>query len=992
MNILIVDDHATPRKLLRTQLEAEGHGVVEAADGVEALQVLESKPQDAVVSDILMPNMDGFRLCLEVRKQPRFNAIPVILYTSTFDSPSDRLLAETVGADGYIVKPASVATILEALREAAQPGASQRGGREAGGDASSVLKQYNESLVAKLEERNIELAAHNEALRQTEEELRLMHEKLRHLLAHSPAVIYTLKLRGQNVVPVVVSDNIERLLGINAAESASYDWWRESLHPEDRDRVLATFAEGLTNGGYSGEYRIRHKDGTYRWVEDNNRVILDASGQPRQTVGVWTDITERREAEEAMRESEHKHRHLFESLSDAAFLVDAESGLVLETNHQAEVLFDLTRGQIIGMNLSQFHRIGTPEDHRQRLAAYVANAAPTNYETEFVRKDKIVVPVHVSSVPITLHGQKLILALLRDITERKQSEQCLSTHNAVTLVLARSDTLIEAAKIILQIICQKLQWDLGGLWTVDRTTKRLICVEICHPPSTEFNQFVSLSRQKTFASGEGLPGRVWETGRPAWISELAQDSHVSRKDLAVRIGLRSAVAFPIKLRDEILGVIEFFSAQVRSADNELLAMFTTVGSQIGQFIERKQLEEQFRQAQKMEAFGQLAGGVAHDFNNILAVMMGYTSLLLENEDLKAGVKEELMQVYSAGERAANLTRQLLTFSRKKEIDVSPLDLNGVIGNMTKMLGRVIGEDIKLKASFSPNLPTTEADEGMIEQVLMNLAVNARDAMPKGGGLIIGTDRVVADAAFVQSNPAAYAGEFACLSVQDTGCGMTPEVKARIFEPFFTTKGVGKGTGLGLATVFGIVKQHQGWIEVESQVGVGTAFKVFLPAIPRSLAVPAEAAATTDVRGGHETVLLVEDEGTLRELTKLVLQRLGYRVLEAASGVEALSVWVENKGRIDLLLTDMVMPEGLTGRELAKQLRAQQPALKVIYVSGYSLDATGTAIRRQDASTFLQKPYHPRKLAQTIRQCLDQKGERTEPRSVKPVMRLAGSRI
>jgi CheY-like chemotaxis protein len=318
-----------------------------------------------------------------------------------------------------------------------------------------------------------------------------------------------------------------------------------------------------------------------------------------------------------------------------------------------------------------------------------------------------------------------------------------------------------------------------------------------------------------------------------------------------------------------------------------------------------------------------------------------------------------------------LTRQLLTFSRKKEIDVSPLDLNEVLGNMTKMLGRVIGEDIKLQCNYASNLPTTEADEGMMEQVLMNLAVNARDAMPDGGGLIIGTDRVVADAAFVQSNPEARAGEFVRLSVRDTGCGMTPEVKARIFEPFFTTKVVGKGTGLGLATVFGIVKQHQGWIEVESQVGVGTTFKVFLPAVPRSVAAPAQAVATAEARGGHETILLVEDEAALRGLTRLVLQRYGYRVLEAASGVEALSVWEKHKGQIELLVTDMVMPEGLTGRELAKQLRAHRPALKVIYVSGYSLDSSGTTFRRRDASTFLQKPYHPRKLAQTIRLCLDQ---------------------
>ena len=253
---------------------------------------------------------------------------------------------------------------------------------------------------------------------------------------------------------------------------------------------------------------------------------------------------------------------------------------------------------------------------------------------------------------------------------------------------------------------------------------------------------------------------------------------------------------------------------------------------------------------------------------------------------------------------------------------------------------------------------------------MNLAVNARDAMPKGGRLIIGTERVVMDAVCVRNHPEARAGEFICLSVEDSGCGMSPEVKARIFEPFFTTKGVGKGTGLGLATVYGIVKQHQGWIEVESQVGIGTTFKVFLPASPRPVAAAEQAATETKIRGGTETILLVEDEPALRGLTKIVLQRHGYQVLEAASGVEALSAWERHGAGVDLLLTDMIMPDGLTGRELAKQLHALKPAMKVIYVSGYSMNLEGTTFRFREAGRFLQKPYHSQKLIQMIRDCLD----------------------
>jgi CheY-like chemotaxis protein len=372
----------------------------------------------------------------------------------------------------------------------------------------------------------------------------------------------------------------------------------------------------------------------------------------------------------------------------------------------------------------------------------------------------------------------------------------------------------------------------------------------------------------------------------------------------------------------------------------------------------------------LEAFGQLAGGVAHDFNNILAVIMGYTELLLEDEGINASVKELLGGVYKAGERAANLTRQLLTFSRKKEMSVGPIELSEVIGGVTKMLGRIIGEDIKLQCNFSSNLPAIEADEGMIEQLLLNLAVNARDAMPKGGRLIIGTDRIGTDAAYVRSNPEAREGEFVCLSMQDTGCGMSPEVKARVFEPFFTTKDVGKGTGLGLATVYGIIKLHRGWVEVESQAGAGTTFKIFLPASSRSLAGPEQAPVQRGPRGGNETILLVEDEASVRGMAKTILERYGYRVLEASSGVEALSVWRKQDTQIHLLLTDMVMPEGITGRELAKQLQALDSALKVIYTSGYSVHSNQTALRPREIARFLQKPYHPQMLAQAVRECLD----------------------
>ncbi|MEY2427350.1 MAG: two-component system, cell cycle sensor histidine kinase and response regulator CckA [Verrucomicrobiota bacterium] len=382
------------------------------------------------------------------------------------------------------------------------------------------------------------------------------------------------------------------------------------------------------------------------------------------------------------------------------------------------------------------------------------------------------------------------------------------------------------------------------------------------------------------------------------------------------------------------------------------------------------LEAQFRHSQKLESIGQLAAGVAHDFNNILTVIQGYSDCLLARCNGDKTTHSALKQISNAAQRAAGLTRQLLMFSRKQLIQPKILDLNAVLQNLSNMLPRLLGEDVLLETHYAANVVRTEADTGMVEQVIMNLAVNARDAMPKGGTLSIGTSCADIDHDYASQRPDSREGRFACLTVTDTGCGMDPKTLERIFEPFFTTKEVGKGTGLGLATVYGIVKQHQGWVEVSSEVGVGTTFKVFFPGVAGSDEVAVEPSGTTEaVRGGKETILLVEDEPVLRELVREVLGGYDYNVIEASSGVEALRVWDEHDGKVDLLLTDMVMPEGLTGSELAAQLKKRKPELKVIFTSGYSPDVLGRDFGNGD-TLFLSKPYLPPQLAQLVRQSLD----------------------
>ena len=382
------------------------------------------------------------------------------------------------------------------------------------------------------------------------------------------------------------------------------------------------------------------------------------------------------------------------------------------------------------------------------------------------------------------------------------------------------------------------------------------------------------------------------------------------------------------------------------------------------------LEAQFRHAQKLESVGQLAAGVAHDFNNILTIIQGYADCLIARSPSDPATAKALKQISDAARRAAALTRQLLMFSRKQVIQPKVLDMNAVLQNLANMLQRLLGEDVALEFSYAPTVPPIEADTGMLEQVVMNLAVNARDAMPKGGKLSIGTSSVVLDEEFARQHLESRAGTSVCVTITDTGCGMDRQTLDRIFEPFFSTKEVGKGTGLGLATVYGIVKQHRGWIEVNSQVSCGTSFKVYFPATSREHDVMAEtSAAPPFVRGGKETILLVEDEPVLRELVRDILGHYQYRVIEAASGIEALKAWDEHDGRVDLLLTDMVMPEGMTGIDVAAQLRKRKPGLRVIFTSGYSAEVVGRDFSQSDAA-FLSKPYLPPQLAQLVRQCLD----------------------
>ena len=473
------------------------------------------------------------------------------------------------------------------------------------------------------------------------------------------------------------------------------------------------------------------------------------------------------------------------------------------------------------------------------------------------------------------------------------------------------------------------------------------------------------SLNPAFETITGFPRDEW-LGRP--FEQL-----VHSDDLPLALELLSGVArgeprpvnqFRIRTRKGDYRMGEFAATpQYREGQ---LASILGIGRDV---TERLSLEQQLRQAQKMEAVGRLAGGVAHDFNNILTAITGYADLLLEDLGTTDRRRDDIAEIRKAAERAAGLTRQLLAFSRQQVMQVRVLDLNDVVADTQNMLGRLLGEDIALVTRLDPALGAVKADPGQLEQVIMNLAVNARDAMPGGGKLTIETANAELDDTYVREHFPARPGSYVMLAVSDTGTGMSDEVQSHLFEPFFTTKEKGKGTGLGLATVYGIVKQSGGYIWVYTEPGHGTTFKIYLPRVAGAPAQRASGPKASPVGAGTETVLLAEDEAAVRAVARHALERQGYTVLEASSGEAALDLAERHSGRIHLLLTDVIMP-GMNGRALALRLSELRPDLRVVYMSGYTEEAITRHGVLEPGLTYVQKPFTPEGLARKVREVLD----------------------
>jgi nitrogen fixation negative regulator NifL len=757
-----------------------------------------------------------------------------------------------------------------------------------------------------------------QALRESEEKFRQVAENINEVFWMTDPTMHE---------TIYVSPAYEKIWG-RSCESlyASPREWLEAIHSEDREQVLKAATEMQTSGLYDVEYRIIRPDKKVCWIHDRAFPVRNTAGEFYRIVGTAEDITERKRAEKKLRQLSHAVEQ-----SPVSVVITDIKGNIEYVNRKFTEVTGYSPAEIFGKNPRLLKSGEMPVEAYQQLWKTISKGGTWSGEFHNRKKNGELYWESASISPIFDDTGKPThyVAVKEDMTERHRAEKALRESEE------RFRLVTENASDLITVINNE-----GVIRFQSPSVERILG----YKPEDWLNRnaFEFVHPEDVTAAAAALQRKVNEPDRPPILVDFRMRHH----DGSWRIMQVIGQSIP-KQKSE--GFIVLNSRDI---------------------TENRRLEEQFRQSQKMEAFGQLAGGVAHDFNNILAVIQMQAGMLRMEQDLSQIQMDYATEIEKSAQRAANLTRQLLMFSRRQSMQPRDVNLNEVISNMTKMLHRIIGEDIQMHLKYAPQQPCIHADAGMMDQVLLNLTVNCRDAMPKGGDLFLETSLVEFDELAVAQSYKARPGQFACLTVSDTGCGIPPEILPRIFEPFFTTKDVGKGTGLGLATVFGIVQQHQGWINVYSEAGHGTTFRIYLPVSLQAADQQSLPPALESMRGGDETILLVEDDSSLRISVRNALSRLGYHVLEAHTGFNALEMWHQHRDKIGLLFTDMVMPDGMTGKELAEKLLQLNPKLKVIYTSGYSADVASRDILLDEGVNFLAKPFEAHVLAQTVRACLN----------------------
>jgi len=902
MKILIVDDEQKNLILLKDFLTELGHDVVDAENGKIALEMASNNPPEIIISDILMPVMDGFKLCQECKKDRKLKNVPFVFYTATYTSEEDKKFALSLGADRFIVKPAPMKSLIKIVSEVVKD---YKEGRYTQvklpeiGDETAILKEHFARMSRKLEQKLMQLEQSRQVLQESE-------EKFRSLTHNAMDAIILMDNKG---CISYWNPSAEKIFGYKKEEAIGTQI-NQLLVPK---RLYEDFKKGFKKFKETGqgasigktlELQAIRKDGTEFTVELSLSTI-HIKGK-WNALGIIRDITERKKSEEKI-----LNLAKFPSENPYPVLRLGADGSILYMNESVDTIL-----KIKGLSEEEIFKI-LPRNLKKLIDEVLKTGKPlSDFEVKIGERTYSynIIPV-VENKYVNLYGS--------DITERKEADE----------ELRKLTVAVEQSPVV----------------TVITDTEGNI--EYINPKFTELTGYTYkevIGRNPRFLkSGEHPPEfykELWDTitSGKEWRGEF----HNKKKN----------------------GDLYWESELITTIKNEagLITHFLGIKEDI---TERKHLENQLIQAQKMEAIGTLAGGVAHDFNNLLSVIIGYSDFVLTKLDKEDHIAKHIEEIRKAGQRAASLTQQLLAFSRRQPLQPKVLELNTVVKETEKMLRRLIGEDIELITDFEPELWFMNADQGQIEQVLMNLVVNARDAMSEGGKLTIKTENATIDEHYCKIYSYARSGKFVCLSFEDTGVGMDKETISHIFDPFFTTKEV--GTGLGLSVVFGILKQHKGWVNVYSEPGQGSSFRVYLPALSQKGKVEAEDTISVQgLQGRGERVLLVEDEEMLREFATGVLHENGYIVFTAKNVKEALDLFQREKEKFHLIFSDVVLPDK-TGIELAQHFLSRNPELKVLLTSGY-MDAKSQWTKIQERGfNFVQKPYTLAGLLKAVKKAIKQ---------------------
>ncbi|MEW6545018.1 MAG: PAS domain-containing protein [Nitrospirota bacterium] len=825
----------------------------------------------------------------------------------------------------------------------------------------------------------------------TEEALRESEARLRAIIGSEPECVKVVAPDGTLLemnpagLSMVEADSPEAVIGRPVIRL---------VHPEDRPAFQALHDSVMQGRPGTLQFRIIGLRGTLRSLETQAAPLRDGAGRIASVLSITRDVTERKRAEDALKESERKLGEAQRIAHLGYWERDLASDL-LTWSDETYRIFGLRPHERL-LHFAQFQEFIHPEDRgiiiRAVTEALRGGPGP-DVEYRVVRPDGEIRVVHSRGhVMRDESGQpRRIFGTIQDITERKRAEASLHAKTSQLQLISETMTAFyengdwrEASTRLLRGALRLTESEYGFIGVVmEGPVLRVLAHEGIVWNAAVNREFYERAMRTyeekgylEFTNLENLFGRIITTGTVVIANEPGTDPRSGGLPPG-HPPLRHFLGVPILRGSEVVGMIGVANRPggYTGAEQAAIEILTqAIGVLYDSYLRRErqaELEEELRQSQKMEAIGRLAGGLAHDFNNLLMVIQGYGELLREQFGQDRTVATNLGQIRQAAESAGLLVRQLLAFSRKQVLDPRVLDLNAVIGGIGGMIRRLLGEDIDLAVSLAPNLGAVKADQGQVEQVLMNLAANARDAMPQGGRVTIETTNIEMTEP-QRRGQVVVPGPYVMLAVSDTGVGMDAATQARIFEPFFTTKTQGKGTGLGLSSVYGIVKQSGGYIFVYSEPGRGTTFKIYLPRVNEEVSPIHEKPSVRVIPRGTETILLVEDEPAIRELVSTELAALGYTVLAARHGFEALLVSNSHEGPIHLLLADVVMPQ-MSGPELAERLTSSRPDLRVLYMSGYGSESIVHHGIIDPGTAFLQKPFTQETLASKVRAVLDQPG-------------------